>query len=164
MHLRCESGHIFGVEFVDVTGHTIHRFTAAPASNLDVFLSWVRLHQSCSEHRSVWLQVKEEDNSVDSHVIDPISGAGTILSILVACCERRLGVRATVHTSGVVQRAHFIPQSRQAIGDWWFSPTTIWSACTFVPRSSPMPKSRHRSTSAARAFCFAAIRTLINRR
>jgi hypothetical protein len=32
-----------------------------------------------------------------------------------------MGVRVTVHTTAVVQRAHFIPQSLQAIGDWWFA-------------------------------------------
>jgi hypothetical protein len=33
----------------------------------------------------------------------------------------RSGVRATVYTGAVVQRVHFIPQSVQAIGDWWFA-------------------------------------------
>jgi hypothetical protein len=46
VHLRCESGHIFGIEFADAAGATIHRFTATKASNLDNFLGWVRLHQA----------------------------------------------------------------------------------------------------------------------
>ncbi len=48
VHLRCESGHIFGIEFADAAGATIHLFTATKASNLDNFLGWVRLHQECS--------------------------------------------------------------------------------------------------------------------
>jgi hypothetical protein len=35
--------------------------------------------------------------------------------------EYRCGVRATVHSEAVVQRVHFLPQSVQAIGDWWFA-------------------------------------------
>jgi hypothetical protein len=41
--------------------------------------------------------------------------------MLSACCERGLGVRATVQNSAVVQRAHFIPRALQPTGDWWFA-------------------------------------------
>jgi hypothetical protein len=42
------SGHVFGIEFADAAGATIHRLTATNASNLEIFLGWVRLHQGCS--------------------------------------------------------------------------------------------------------------------
>jgi hypothetical protein len=48
VHLRSESGHVFGIEFADAAGATIHRLTATNASNLEIFLGWVRLHQGCS--------------------------------------------------------------------------------------------------------------------
>src|ERR1700722_12707510 len=48
-HLRCESGHIFGLEFDSADGQTINRFTALPSSDLDLLFGWVRLHQACSE-------------------------------------------------------------------------------------------------------------------
>ena len=123
VHLRCESGHIFGVEFADGAGHTIHRFTATPTSNLEMFLGWVRLHQACSEPRRASPQFEEDDAwfLAGSDAMDHGTGAGAILSVLTACYERRLGLRATVRTRGVVQRAQFIPQSLQAIGDWWFA-------------------------------------------
>jgi putative heme degradation protein len=123
VHQRCALGHIFGLEFADGAGHTIHRFTATPTSNLEVFLGWVRLHQACSGHRNHWSQVDEDDAWVltGSEAMDRATGSGAILSILTASYERRLGVRVTVHTSGAVQRAQFIPQSLQAVGDWWFA-------------------------------------------
>jgi hypothetical protein len=108
VHLRCESGHIFGIEFADAAGATIHRFTATKASNLDNFLGWVRLHQACSGRGSA---AAERGRRSDG----PASGGGPLVSLFAACCEQRLRVQATVHTSAVVQRAHFIPQSLQAV-------------------------------------------------
>jgi hypothetical protein len=51
----------------------------------------------------------------------PSNSAGALVSILAACCERRVGLQATVHTSAVFQRAHFIPQSLQSMDNWWFA-------------------------------------------
>jgi hypothetical protein len=82
VHLRCESGHIFGAEFADPEGCTIHRFTTTPASNLEAFLGWVRLHQACSGHRSAWLPTEEDDTSAECHAMERTSGAGAILPIL----------------------------------------------------------------------------------
>jgi hypothetical protein len=113
VHLRCESGHIFGIEFADLDGVTIHRFTATKASNLDNFLGWVRLHQACSGRGSA---TGEPGRRSDA----PATGGDALVSLFDACCEQRLKVQATVHTSAVVQRAHFIPQSLQAVEDWWF--------------------------------------------
>jgi hypothetical protein len=42
------------------------------------------------------------------------------VSILAACCEGSLSVRATVQTTAVVQSAHFIPQSLRPLGEWSF--------------------------------------------
>jgi hypothetical protein len=121
VHLRCESGHIFGIEFADKVGHMIHRFTATRESNLELFLGWVRLHQACSGNNGEWLQIEEDEASTAGHTVDGAGSANAILSILDACCVNRLGVRATIHTSGVVQRAQFIPQALRAAGDWWFA-------------------------------------------
>ena len=114
VHLRCESGHIFGLEFADTAGATIHRLTATKESNLDNFLGWVRLHQACSGRGSA---AGEQGRRIDG---PPNEGNGALVPIFTACCEHRLRVQATVHTSAVVQRAHFIPQSLQAVEDWWF--------------------------------------------
>jgi hypothetical protein len=113
VHVRCESGHIFGIEFSDASGATIHRFTATKASNLDNFLGWVRLHQACSGSGST---ARERGRHPDG----PANGGGALVPLFAACCEHRLRVKATVHTSAVVQRACFIPQSLQAVNDWWF--------------------------------------------
>jgi putative heme degradation protein len=113
VHLRCESGHIFGIEFADATGATVHRLTATKASNLDNLLGWVRLHQACSGRGSAAGEPGRRLNG-------PANGGGSLIQLFAACCEHRLRVQATVHTSAVVQRAHFIPQSLQAVEDWWF--------------------------------------------
>jgi putative heme degradation protein len=113
VHLRCESGHIFGIEFADATGATIHRFTATKASDLDSFLCWVRLHQACSGRRSA---AGEQERRLKV----PTGDGDALVPLFVACCEHRLRVNAAVHTSAVVQRACFIPQSLQAVDDWWF--------------------------------------------
>jgi hypothetical protein len=120
VHLRSESGHIFGIEFLDARGHTIHRFTATSSSNLDVFLGWVRLHQACSEDRRTYSTGGEEDVAV-GYPKEQLSGFGAIVSIMTACYERGLRLRATVHNNAVIQRACFTPQSLQSIGDWWFA-------------------------------------------
>jgi hypothetical protein len=114
VHLRCESGHIFGLEFTNAAGSTIHRLTATEASNLDNLLGWVRLHQACSGRGSA---AGERERRLDG---PPGEGCGALVSIFAACCEHRLRVQATVHTSAVVQRARFIPQSLRAVEDWWF--------------------------------------------
>jgi putative heme degradation protein len=55
IHIRRKVGHVFGVEFEDTAGHTIHRFTLTPESDMDEFFAWVRLHQACAAHSSaVW--------------------------------------------------------------------------------------------------------------
>ena len=113
VHLRCESGHIFGIEFADAAGATIHRFTATKASNLDNFLGWVRLHQECSGCGST---ARDQGRRPDG----PANGGGALVPLFAACCEHRLKIQATVHTNAVVQRACFIPQSLQAVDDWWF--------------------------------------------
>ena len=115
VHLRCESGHIFGIEFADTAGATIHRFTATKASNLDNFLGWVRLHQACSGRGSA---AGEPGSWSDGPASS--GGGGALVSLFAACREQQLRVQATVHTSAVVQCAHFIPQSLQAVEDWWF--------------------------------------------
>jgi hypothetical protein len=102
VHLRCESGHIFGIEFTDAAGATIHRLTATKASNLDNFLGWVRLHQACSGGGSA---AGERGSCLDR----PANGGGALVPLFAACCEHRLRIQATVHTSAVVQRACFIP-------------------------------------------------------
>jgi hypothetical protein len=120
VHLRCESGHIFGVEFASEGGQMIHRFTALPSSDLDVLLGWVRLHQACSEDL-IGRPAFEEAEPSGEPSIGPASCAGAIVSMLSACCERGLGVRATVQNSAVVQRVQFIPRALQPTGDWWFA-------------------------------------------
>jgi putative heme degradation protein len=121
VHLRCESGHIFGVEFASMGGQTIHRFTALPSSDLDMLFGWVRLHQACSEDLSACQAFEEAEISTGTPATGFASCAGAIVSMLSACCERGLGVRVTVQNSAVVQRAHFIPQELQPTGDWWFA-------------------------------------------
>jgi hypothetical protein len=121
VHLRSESGHIFGVEFADAGGQTIHRLTALPSSDLDMLFSWVRLHQACSEDRRARPAFAEAEMSTGKRATGQASCAGAIVSILSACCERGLGVQATVQNNAVVQRARFIPQALQPTGDWWFA-------------------------------------------
>jgi hypothetical protein len=121
LHLRSESGHIFGVEFASAGGQTIHRFTALPSSDLDMFFSWVRLHQACSEDLIGRRGFEEAEMSTGRPVTGPASCASAIVSMLSACGERGLGVRATVQNCAVVQRAHFIPRALQPTGDWWFA-------------------------------------------
>jgi hypothetical protein len=120
MHLRCESGHIFGVEFDSMAGQTIHRFTALPSSDLDALFGWVRLHQACSEDLIAGPAFEEAEICTGESAMGQASCAGAIVSMLSACCERGVGLRATVQNSAVVQRAHFIPQALQPTGDWWF--------------------------------------------
>jgi hypothetical protein len=120
-HLRRGSGHIFGIEFSDAAGQRIHRFTATPSTNLDAFCSWVRLHQGCPAHRNVVPAVERDAPSSGKQAMKRATGGRTIVPILSACRERELRVRATVLTRAVVQRAHFVPQSLQASGDWWFA-------------------------------------------
>jgi hypothetical protein len=114
VHLRCEFGHIFGIEFADAAGATIHRLTATKASNLDNLLGWVRLHQACSGRGCA---AGEQERRLNG----PAHGGGCLVPIFTACREHQLRVQATVHTSAVVQCAHFIPQSLQAVEDWWFA-------------------------------------------
>jgi putative heme degradation protein len=121
VHLRCESGHIFGVEFASAGGQTIHRFTALPSSDLDLLLGWVRLHQACSEDLIACPAFEEAEMSAAEPAMGQATCAGAIVSMLSACSERGLGVRATVQNSAVVQRAHFIPRALQPTGDWWFA-------------------------------------------
>src|ERR1700722_3561377 len=66
VHLRSVSGHIFGVEFADGAGRTIHQFTPMPSSNLDMFFGWVRLHQRCSEDRGRNLRPAFEENGTST--------------------------------------------------------------------------------------------------
>ena len=138
-----------------MTGLGIHRFTATPSTNLDAFCSWVRLHQGCSAHRSARPAVEKDVPSSARQVMKPAIGDGTILSILTACRERGLGVRATLLSGAVVQRAHFIPQSLQTSGDWWFACDDA-VGLHFLPTSSRMSKPRWGPKRAIRACCFMA--------
>lgn len=121
VHLRGESGHLFGVEFADGAGLPIHRFNLTPSSDLSLFLSWVRLHQGCLGDLDGCAPVGHDDTSPESQALESTGGVDAMVSMLTKCCECRFGVRATVHTGAVVQRVHFVPQSVQAIGDWWFA-------------------------------------------
>jgi Haem utilisation ChuX/HutX len=120
-HLRRESGHIFGIAFFDARGQEIHRFTATPSTNLDAFCSWVRLHQACATNHHARLVVERDTPSSRKHATKLATGGGTALSILTACRERGLAVRATLLSGAVVQAAHFIPHLLQTSGDWWFA-------------------------------------------
>jgi hypothetical protein len=124
VHLRCEAGHIIGLEFADRAGQMVHRFTATPTSHLELLLGWVRLHQACLGQGKFWPPVEEDDAGVlpgNEAMNNRVAGDDALISILTACHEGRLGVRATVLTKGVVQRAQFIPEALQATGDWWFA-------------------------------------------
>jgi hypothetical protein len=152
VHLRCESGHIFGVEFADGAGHTIHRFTATPTSNLEMFLGWVRLHQACSEPRrslrkttrgswreaTPWTTVPAPARYYPSLPLVMNAGWGF---------ERQF---ALAESSNALSSSRSPCRPSETGG----SPATMWSVCTFAPRGLPMPKSRHNSTSASPACCF----------
>jgi hypothetical protein len=125
VHLRCDSGHILGVEFADVSGHTIHSITATPLSDLDQLLAWVRLYQACSEPSRESSKAEKHDTAGGNDDMERVVSTDAILCILAACCERRLAVKATVLSSAVIQRNQFIPQSLEALGDWWFASDNI---------------------------------------
>lgn len=123
VHIRSGEGNIFGVEFADVEERMVHRFTLTPASDLDAFFDWARLHQACSGYRVASRPETGDDSDPvgANHAMQRSRGAGAITPIIAACCERGLAVQATVRTSAVVQRALFVPTSLQAAGDWWFA-------------------------------------------
>lgn len=121
VHLRSPSGHIFGIDFADEAGRLVHRFTATPWSNLDAFFGWVRLHQACSEHGRARPASNADDRAAGGHGTDQPGGPSALLSIMAACCEHRLRLRATVRTNAVIQCAQFIPQQLRSIADWWFA-------------------------------------------
>jgi hypothetical protein len=79
--------------------------------------------------------------------MDQAGCVGVMVCILSACCERGLGVRATVQNGTIAQRVHFIPQSLQAIEDWWFACDQevglhFWPALFTHARSATEPNGR----------------------
>jgi putative heme degradation protein len=120
VHIRRETGHVFGVEFSDEVGHTVHRFTLTPESDMDEFIAWVRLHQACAAHTPDKWRDDGNDAPVAPRTVRQ-SDAGALVSIVAACVERVLPVRVTVRCPAVTQRAEFTPRSFQPCGEWWFA-------------------------------------------
>jgi putative heme degradation protein len=121
MHLRRETGHVFGVEFSDHSGKVIHRFTLTPASDMDEFFGWVRLHQVCRADRIAPLREEEghawhRERAFHWRECD----GDTLTSIIAASADRAVPVRATVRSSAVTQIAEIKPLSLQPSDDWWF--------------------------------------------
>jgi hypothetical protein len=124
VHIRRSIGHVFGVEFTDAAGHTIHRFTLTPESDMDEFFAWVRLHQACSAHSSeVWTDDEEADPTMPSrpaHFLQECDGEALEL-IVSACIDRAIPLRAAVRNVAVTQRAEFIPRALQVTDEWRFA-------------------------------------------
>lgn len=121
MHLRRAGRHIFGVEFCDLEGRLVHRFTPTAENVGDAFFDWVRLHQACSAEQHFWI---DEGDDVFPDEGAParrrLTDAGAMASTLAVCAERAIAVNATVVSVGIRQRATFTPLSIQRDGDWWF--------------------------------------------
>lgn len=122
VHLRRETGHVFGVEFANRAGQIVHRFSLTPESDMDEFFAWLRLHQACAAHQpATWLEDEEEAAPPEpSHALRRCD-SGALLSIVAACVNEGVPLRATVCGAAVMQRAEFIPRSLQQAEEWWFA-------------------------------------------
>lgn len=121
IHLRRQTGHVFGVEFSDHAGKVIHRFTLTPASEMDEFFAWVRLHQLCSAHRAAPVLEEEVQAWHRERAFHWRECDGTTLtSIIATSVDQAVPLRATVRSSAVTQRADIKPHSLQPSDDWWF--------------------------------------------
>lgn len=121
IHLRWQTGHVFGVEFSDHAGKVIHRFTLTPSSEMDEFFAWVRLHQLCSAHRAAPVleeEVQAWHRELAFHWRE--CDGTTLTSIIATSVDQAVPLRATVRSSAVTQRADIKPQSLQPSDDWWF--------------------------------------------
>lgn len=123
IHHRRDTGHVFGVEFADDSGQIVHRFTLTPASNMDEFFAWVRLHQACAAHIPEGFLERESEGealqSNRSHLVRTCDSGG-LLSVLAGCIDRKLPLRVTVRGTAVTQRVEFTPASLQPSDSWWF--------------------------------------------
>jgi hypothetical protein len=121
VHVRRQTGHVFGVEFADETGHIVHRFTLTPESEMDDFFAWVRLHQACTAHQPArWLDEDEASSQEAAETMRQCDG-GALVSVLAVCLDRAVPVRATVRGAAATQRAECIPRSLQPSDEWWFA-------------------------------------------
>jgi hypothetical protein len=91
---------------------------------MDEFFAWVRLHQACSAHPSeVWMDEEEADPTAPArpaHFLQEFDGA-VLDSIVSACIDRAVPLRATVRNVAVTQRAEFIPRALQVTDEWRFA-------------------------------------------
>lgn len=121
VHLRRETGHMFGVEFADETGHVVHRFTLTPQSEMDEFFAWVRLHQACTAHQPArWLDEEEPASLETAETMRQCDG-GALVSVVAACLDRAVPLRVTVRGAAATQRAEFIPRMLRPSDEWWFA-------------------------------------------
>jgi len=120
IHMRRETGHIFGVEFADEAGYVVHRFTLTPESDMDAFFDWVRLHQACSAIRHDWVHGAGEWPEDRHNTVTRKSDMGAVVAVLAGCRDRQLALRATVAGAGVRQNAILLPQALSNDGEWWF--------------------------------------------
>ncbi|MEI9898531.1 MAG: hypothetical protein WDN28_32920 [Chthoniobacter sp.] len=122
VHLRREERHVFGVEFADTTGNLVHRFTLTPESDMDEFFAWVRLHQACTADPSATSSTVAEASPAPSPArARRHCDTGALVSVVAACVDQKIAVRATVSGAGVTQRVEFTPGALQRSAGWWFA-------------------------------------------
>jgi hypothetical protein len=125
VHLASKANHIFGVQFADESGCIVHRLTLTPESDWDEFFAWVRLHQSCTAHQPApWRE--EEEESAPAELARPLRRchASVLASILAACADRALPLRAIVRSRAVTQSVEFTPHSlrqNDPAAGWWYA-------------------------------------------
>jgi putative heme degradation protein len=121
VHMRRETGHMFGVEFADEAGHVVHRFTLTPQSEMDEFFAWVRLHQACTAHPPArWLDEEEPPLQDAAETMRQCDG-GALVSVVAACLDRAVPLRVTVRGAAATQRAEFVPKMLRPSAEWWFA-------------------------------------------
>lgn len=121
LHQRRETGHLLGVELADEMGRMVHRFTLTAQSDMDEFFAWVRLHQACSANEpTVWTEMSEAPALDLGNTVRHCDG-DALVSVVAACVDRALPLRATVRGEAVTQRAEFTPRALQPSDEWWFA-------------------------------------------
>lgn len=119
VHLRRKTGHAFGAEFIGRNGEVAHWFALTAESDLDEFFAWVRLHQACSADRDCASPAPAggEPQTETSRVLRDCRN-DFVRSVIAACCDREVMLRATVFAKGARQRAEFIPRSLRQNENW----------------------------------------------
>lgn len=132
LHLRRESGHLFGIEILDESGWCVHTITMTDESDLDAFFDWVRLHQACAaQHKHTWPSANRGDATSAAAAAAGATGPSMttvntshhtitvpLMDILEDCVRHRFPLQVTVPGSAAVHRLEFTTEWIHTDGDW----------------------------------------------